>query len=91
MGFVIKKIVVHAEPTRVKGGDTHYNMVREKWDVRNLLEVRILFNLIFFAFLTAYDLIIKYKQKKKSIYAAKRYFHASIATKIFVWLIYLRI
>ncbi|XP_026468588.1 ADAM 17-like protease isoform X2 [Ctenocephalides felis] len=39
MGFVIKKIVVHAEPTRVKGGEAHYNMIREKWDVRNLLEV----------------------------------------------------
>ncbi|XP_063974850.1 ADAM 17-like protease isoform X1 [Diachasmimorpha longicaudata] len=39
MGFVIKKIVVHSEPTRVRGGDTHYNMVREKWDVRTLLEV----------------------------------------------------
>ena len=40
MGFVIKKIVVHSEPTRVRGGEAHYNMVREKWDVRNLLEVR---------------------------------------------------
>ncbi|KAG8228545.1 hypothetical protein J437_LFUL009002 [Ladona fulva] len=40
MGFVIKKIVVHGEPTRVRGGEAHYNMVREKWDVRNLLEVR---------------------------------------------------
>ncbi|XP_071441770.1 ADAM 17-like protease isoform X1 [Hetaerina americana] len=39
MGFVIKKIVVHGEPTRVRGGEAHYNMVREKWDVRNLLEV----------------------------------------------------
>uniref|UniRef100_A0A0A9XMC2 ADAM 17-like protease n=2 Tax=Lygus hesperus TaxID=30085 RepID=A0A0A9XMC2_LYGHE len=38
MGFVIKKIVVHSEPTRVRGGENHYNMVREKWDVRNLLE-----------------------------------------------------
>ncbi|KAJ1521968.1 hypothetical protein ONE63_002298 [Megalurothrips usitatus] len=38
MGFVIKKIVVHSEPTRVRGGEAHYNMVREKWDVRNLLE-----------------------------------------------------
>lgn len=41
MGFVIKKIVVHSEPTRVRGGEAHYNMVREKWDVRNLLEVSI--------------------------------------------------
>jgi len=40
MGFVIKKIVVHSEPNRVRGGEAHYNMVREKWDVRNLLEVR---------------------------------------------------
>lgn len=40
MGFVIKKILVHSEPTRVRGGEAHYNMVREKWDVRNLLEVR---------------------------------------------------
>lgn len=39
MGFVIKKIVVHSEPNRVRGGEAHYNMVREKWDVRNLLEV----------------------------------------------------
>lgn len=41
MGFVIKKIVVHSEPTRVRGGDTHYNMIRDKWDVRTLLEVNI--------------------------------------------------
>ena len=40
MGFVIKKILVHSEPNRVRGGESHYNMVREKWDVRNLLEVR---------------------------------------------------
>lgn len=39
MGFVIKKIVVHSDPTRVRGGEAHYNMVRDKWDVRNLLEV----------------------------------------------------
>ncbi|KAG7300212.1 hypothetical protein JYU34_015770 [Plutella xylostella] len=39
MGFVIKKILVHSEATRVRGGEAHYNMVREKWDVRNLLEV----------------------------------------------------
>lgn len=43
MGFVIKKIVVHSEATRVRGGELHYNMVREKWDVRNLLEVRRFF------------------------------------------------
>lgn len=39
MGFVIKKIVVHSESTKVRGGEAHYNMVRDKWDVRNLLEV----------------------------------------------------
>ncbi|PNF41049.1 ADAM 17-like protease [Cryptotermes secundus] len=39
MGFVIKKIVVHNEATKVRGGEAHYNMVREKWDVRTLLEV----------------------------------------------------
>ncbi|XP_045468952.1 ADAM 17-like protease [Harmonia axyridis] len=39
MGFVIKKIVVHSEPTRTKAGEAHYNIVRDKWDVRNLLEV----------------------------------------------------
>lgn len=40
MGFVIKKILVHSEPTKVRGGESHYNMIREKWDVRNLLEVK---------------------------------------------------
>lgn len=39
MGFVIKKILVHNEPTRVRSGEAHYNMVRDKWDVRTLLEV----------------------------------------------------
>ncbi|XKL62355.1 hypothetical protein PGB90_002188 [Kerria lacca] len=38
MGFVIKKILVHSEPTRVRSSEAHYNMVREKWDVRTLLE-----------------------------------------------------
>ncbi|KAJ8984738.1 hypothetical protein NQ317_005003 [Molorchus minor] len=38
MGFVIKKILVHGDPTRIKSGEAHYNMIREKWDVRNLLE-----------------------------------------------------
>ncbi|KAF7271545.1 ADAM 17-like protease Tace isoform X1 [Rhynchophorus ferrugineus] len=38
MGFVIKKIVVHNEPTRIKVQEAHYNMNRENWDVRNLLE-----------------------------------------------------
>lgn len=41
MGFVIKKILVHSEPTKVRGGEAHYNMIREKWDVRNLLEVKL--------------------------------------------------
>ena len=42
MGFVIKKIVVHSEATTVRGGELHYNMVRDKWDVRNLLEVIVI-------------------------------------------------
>jgi len=46
MGFVIKKILVHSEPTKVRGGEAHYNMVREKWDVRNLLEVCPKFSLL---------------------------------------------
>ena len=49
MGFVIKKIVVHSESTRVRGGEAHYNMVRDKWDVRNLLEVS--FIILFFSLL----------------------------------------
>lgn len=51
MGFVIKKIVVHSEPTRVRGGETHYNMIREKWDVRTLLEVII--------YIKEYSLLLK--------------------------------
>ncbi|XP_019760569.1 ADAM 17-like protease isoform X2 [Dendroctonus ponderosae] len=39
MGFVIKKIVVHSEPSKTKSQEAHYNMIRDKWDVRNLLEV----------------------------------------------------
>jgi len=42
MGFVIKKIVVHSETTRVHGGEAHYNMDRGKLDVWNLLEVSLL-------------------------------------------------
>lgn len=38
MGFVIKKITVHSDPTKVRSSEDHYNMVREKWDVRSLLE-----------------------------------------------------
>lgn len=53
MGFVIKKIVVHNEPTRVRGGEAHYNMIRDKWDVRNLLEVIFVDHciILFFIFL----------------------------------------
>ncbi|CAG0904299.1 unnamed protein product [Darwinula stevensoni] len=39
MGFVIKKILVHSEPTPVNPGELHYNMHRGSWDVRSLLEV----------------------------------------------------
>ncbi|KAK2708701.1 ADAM 17-like protease [Artemia franciscana] len=39
MGFVIKKIIVHSEPNRVRDGELHYNMERSSWDVRTLLEV----------------------------------------------------
>lgn len=52
MGFVIKKILVHSEPTRVRGGEAHYNMVREKWDVRNLLEVNQPFLFAFYCYET---------------------------------------
>lgn len=55
MGFVIKKIVVHSEPTRGRGGETHYNMVREKWDVRTLLEVNLFF---WYLYLKYYSLVI---------------------------------
>lgn len=40
MGFVIKKILVHQEWTPVASNQVHYNMERNSWDVRNLLEVR---------------------------------------------------
>lgn len=43
MGFVIKKITVHSDPTKVRSSEDHYNMVREKWDVRSLLEVFLCF------------------------------------------------
>lgn len=48
MGFVIKKIVVHSEPSKTKSQEAHYNMIREKWDVRNLLEVSGLDLSVFF-------------------------------------------
>lgn len=38
-GFTIKKIVVHKAPTDVNYGTEHYNMLRNEWDVRKLLEV----------------------------------------------------
>lgn len=60
MGFVIKKIVVHSEPTRVRGGEAHYNMVREKWDVRNLLEVRIFLLLHLLSFQIIFNLNIHF-------------------------------
>ena len=40
MGFVIKKILVHQEWTPVATTQLHYNMQRDSWDVRNLLEVK---------------------------------------------------
>lgn len=73
MGFVIKKIVVHSEPTRVRGGEAHYNMVREKWDVRNLLEV--LKNALFLTSIFRELLTI-------SIFLF-RCFHVNIVIKIF--------
>lgn len=48
MGFVIKKITVHSDPTKVRSSEDHYNMVREKWDVRSLLEVFLSFNYLLF-------------------------------------------
>ncbi|XP_042889599.1 ADAM 17-like protease [Penaeus japonicus] len=39
MGFVIKKIWVHQEWSPVGSNQVHYNMERNSWDVRNLLEV----------------------------------------------------
>lgn len=53
MGFVIKKITVHSDPTKVRSSEDHYNMVREKWDVRSLLEVfsfKILISYLLFLF-----------------------------------------
>lgn len=39
MGFVVKKILVHQEPTPVTSNQLHYNMEADHWDVRKLLEV----------------------------------------------------
>lgn len=41
LGFVIKKIVVHTEAIRVRDGELHYNMEKQTWDVRTLLEVSV--------------------------------------------------
>ncbi|RWS05400.1 hypothetical protein B4U79_02466 [Dinothrombium tinctorium] len=38
MGFLIQEILVHTEPTRLYYYQRHYNMEREKWSVRELLE-----------------------------------------------------
>jgi hypothetical protein len=67
MGFVIKKIVVHNEPTRVRGGEAHYNMVREKWDVRNLLEVRLYQCKMFVVFTSVMACCILRLQTKKMV------------------------
>lgn len=39
MGFTIKGMAVHQFPTKVQEGELHYNMEREKWNVKDLLEV----------------------------------------------------
>ncbi|CAG0903094.1 unnamed protein product [Darwinula stevensoni] len=39
MGFVIKKILIHSEPTPTYQDEEHYNMKTTTWDVRKLLEV----------------------------------------------------
>ncbi|XP_068218960.1 ADAM 17-like protease isoform X2 [Palaemon carinicauda] len=39
MGFIVKKILVHQEPTPVTSNQLHYNMEADRWDVRKLLEV----------------------------------------------------
>ena len=44
LGFVIKKIVVHTEATRVRESELHYNMEKPTWDVRTLLEVILVFS-----------------------------------------------
>lgn len=82
MGFVIKKIVVHSEPTRVRGGEAHYNMVREKWDVRNLLEVSFFFTVSSSNFIHFFH---------SRLHFGIRYFHENIVIKIFVSHIYSQI
>lgn len=47
-GFVIKKIVVHSAPTYTYNGHEHYNMQRNEWDVRRLLEVSIFYCIRFY-------------------------------------------
>lgn len=66
MGFVIKKILVHNEATRTRPGEAHYNMNREKWDVRTLLEVR--FRHIFSPIMKSF-----YQCGEKSRKSVKRY------------------
>uniref|UniRef100_T1J977 ADAM 17-like protease n=1 Tax=Strigamia maritima TaxID=126957 RepID=T1J977_STRMM len=39
LGFVIEEIIIHNESTPVRAGQQHYNMDRNNWDVRDLLEV----------------------------------------------------
>lgn len=51
LGFVIKKIVVHTEATRVRESELHYNMEKPTWDVRTLLEVILIFSSRFFLWL----------------------------------------
>ena len=38
-GFMIKKILVHTEPTLVRESELHYNMEKSTWEARTLLEV----------------------------------------------------
>lgn len=75
MGFVIKKIVVHSEPTRVRGGEAHYNMVREKWDVRNLLEVSSIYSKSTF---------FRSPKNTSKIFTLFRYFRVNTVTRTFV-------
>lgn len=82
MGFVIKKIVVHSEPTNTRGSEIHYNMIRDKWDVRNLLEVSIT-NI---DFSTNFPVVMVWL-----LTFGGRFSVVNIAIKISVWHIYLLI
>lgn len=66
MGFVIKKITVHSDPTKVRSSEDHYNMIREKWDVRSLLEVFCIF-IIFNIYCVLYKYNKMYAINKISI------------------------